>query len=453
MLHRKKMLQGACIVAGICLLILLRPFSMSTHQAITLAVVAGGIACWTVQLLPKTLVSIGILALLFLNGSAPARKLLVFPLSANFPMILLCYLFSRGIANTGITGRVLDPLLNRWGRTPAKILLLSVAALVITIYVIPQPLVRLLTIAQIFHAYLSRTTLPERTKQLLLFGLFEFYILVNAAFLKADILFNTSAVGFAGITMGSGAWSLYMTVPTILYCALSIGLFLWMFRKDLLGLSVTIQGEQPKLSTLTRKQRQAAWIVGVTILAWLTKDVHGISENTATLLAVGCMYLLGILKLRDLDSIDVPTLVFLTAAYAIGSAMTASGAAEKLMVVFRRLLPARFGVGYLLILVGITMLLHFLLGSNTTALSVAIPGLMTMTQGSLSPTALTLLVYISLVPHHLLPFHCVGLAIGEGNGYFEKDLIWKFGLPMMGMIFIALLTLYLPWWRMLGLVT
>lgn len=448
----KKWMYIISVTLGALAIVALRPFGTDIRQAAILAVVAAGIACWTFKLFHKTLISAAIVVALFLLQSAPTEKLLTFPLSSTFPMILLCYLFSRGISNSGITPMVVDPLLVRYAKTPVKIILISIVTLLLTIYAIPQPLVRLITIAQILSAFLDRTNASGKTKQLLMFALFEFYIIVNAAFLDADIIFNTSAVGFAGINMTSWEWMRYMTVPTTAYCAASVMLFVFLYRKDLLGIQIKINSasEAPR-TAFNKKQKRVVAIVVITILFWITKPVHHISENIITLIAVIAMYLLRILKPKDIDSIDITTLVFLTAAYSIGGAITCSGTAEKLMSAVSHLLPDKFGTGYILILVAISMILHFLLGSNTTALSVAIPGLMAVSQGVCDPAALTLIVYVSLVPHHLLPFHCIGLAIGEGNGYFKGDLIYKFGLPMMGMILFALFALYIPWWNFIGL--
>ncbi len=448
--------KSACAIAlaGLAIIVLwAKPFDTDTKQALVLAAVLATIGCWTLDLCNKAIPSAILVLVLLLIRAAPAERVLAFPLSSTFLMILLCYLFSRGISNSGLAKALIDPLLVRYGRTPLRLILLMILLLTVTIRIIPQPLVRLIMLAEIFTGFLDRTDVRPRQKQLLLFALFEFYILVNAGFLEADIILNTSAVGFAGLSMSGGEWIKFMLPPTAVYIAATLALFLWMYRKELRHVQIGMAGggEASGPQPLAPRQKLLLAVVLATILLWVTRSFHGINENLVTLVSVALMFALGWLKPADLKSIDVSTLTFLTAAYAIGGAMTGSGTAQKMLSGAGTLFPAELSAGYILLIVVITMLLHFLLGSNTTALSVAIPGLLILCGGKLSPAALMFIAYISLVPHHLLPFHCIGMAIGEGNGYFKGDLIARFGLPMMGMIVAAVFGLYLPWWRLLGL--
>lgn len=435
-------------------ILLLKPFGLDLRQAAVLAAIIAVIICWTLELCNKTLASAVLVGILLLLNCAPPEKVLSFPLSATFPMILLCYLFSRGISNSGIAKQLIDPLLSKCANTPLRILLLMILTLALTIRVIPQPLVRLIMLSEIFASFLGRTDAKEDTRQILLFSLYEFYIIVNAGALNADIILNTSAVSFAGLDMDASAWLRYMLLPTAVYCGLTLGVLCLMFRRQLIGVKIRpLPGENAAGDgvRLNRRQLQLLLIVAATIVLWVTKPLHGVSENVISLASVALMAALGWLSPRDLNSIDVSTLVFLTAANAIGSAMTGSGTAQKLLSGLGGAFPAEFSVRYVLILILVSMALHFLLGSNTTALSVAIPGLALVCGDTVSLEVLTLTAYMSLIPHHLLPFHCIGMAIGVGNGYFKADLIFKVGLVMMALIFAAIFGIYMPWWRIIGL--
>lgn len=441
----------AAIAAAI---LLLKPFGLDFRQAAVLAAIAVVIICWTLELCNKTLASAVLVVVLLLLNCAPPEKVLSFPLSATFPMIVLCYLFSRGISNSGIAKLLIDPLLSRYANTPLRIILLMILTLALTIRVIPQPLVRLIMLSEIFSSFLARTDTEEGTRQILLFSLYEFYIIVNAGALNADIILNTSAVSFAGLDMDASAWLKYMLLPTAAYCGLALLTLCVMFRRQLIGAKIhLLPGESAVAGSVHLSRRQTLLLITVlgTIALWITKPLHGVSENTVSLVSVALMAALGWLAPRDLNSIDVSTLVFLTAANAIGSAMTGSGAAQKLLSGLKGAFPAEFSIRYVLLLILVSMALHFLLGSNTTALSVAIPGLALLCGDTVSPEVLTLTAYMSLIPHHLLPFHCIGMAIGVGNGYFKADLIFKVGLAMMVLIFVAILGIYMPWWKIIGL--
>ena len=71
---------------------------------------------------------------------AEVKTVFSFPLSSTFLLIVLTYLFSRGVANSGLAERYLDALLTKVAGTPLKAVLLGALMLAATIYAIPQPL-------------------------------------------------------------------------------------------------------------------------------------------------------------------------------------------------------------------------------------------------------------------------------------------------------------------------
>lgn len=441
---------GIAVAAFVTALILiLKPFSLDLMQTVTLAAVACVIVCWTFDLGPKWVSSIILIGVLLIVGTAPAKTVLSFPLSATFPMIVLCYLFSRGIRNSGVTKALIDPLLAKFGNTPTKVLAIMIASLFVGIKLIPQPLVRLIMLAEIFGDYLDRVHVDAIVKDILLYALFEFYIIVNAGLLGADIIFNTTTVSFAGVDISESQWAKLMLLPTLVYLLVSVVVYCFVFRKDLFGIHFA-SPENAAEKGLSSKQKVLVAIVIATMVFWMSKPLHGISENIVTLVAVAAMFAIGFLKLSDYDCIDIGTLVFLSAAYAIGGSLTASGIASQTFVALNIGFPSDFSIPFVLLVVVSSMALHLILGSNTTTLSIAIPAFISLCGNTISPTILTLLVYMSLIPHHVLPFHCVGMAIGVGNGYFKAKMVAKVGLIMTILIFIAILLIYIPWWRTLG---
>ena len=441
---------GIAVAAFVTALILiLKPFSLDLMQTVTLAAVACVIVCWTFDLGPKWVSSIVLIGVLLIVGTAPAKTVLSFPLSATFPMIVLCYLFSRGIRNSGVTKALIDPLLVKFGNTPIKVLAIMIASLFVGIKLIPQPLVRLIMLAEIFGDYLDRVHVDAIVKEILLYALFEFYIIVNAGLLSADIIFNTTTVGFAGVGISESQWAKLMLLPTLVYLSISVIVYCFAFRKVMFGTRFT-QPEDVVEKRLSLKQKELVAIVMVTIVLWMSKPLHGISENVVTLIAVATMFAIGFLKPSDYNCIDIGTLVFLSAAYAIGGSLTASGIASQTFAALDIRFPSDFSVSFVLLIVITSMALHLVLGSNTTTLSIAIPAFISLCGNTISPTILTLLVYMSLIPHHVLPYHCVGMAIGVGNGYFKSKMVAKVGLIMTILIFVAVFSIYIPWWRILG---
>ena len=66
-------------------------------------------------------------------------------------MIVITYLFSQAISNSGLIERIFQPALLRFVHTPFQCLIAIVILFYLTMYVIPQPLARLIIVAAMFE--------------------------------------------------------------------------------------------------------------------------------------------------------------------------------------------------------------------------------------------------------------------------------------------------------------
>lgn len=430
------------------LIIIFRPLGIALNQSIVMAGLVLVITWWSAGITNKIFSSCVLLAIFLLFGRVPAATVFSFPLSDTFFLIILCYLFSQGIDNAHIAEKTLSPFLFRYANTPVKMIFTIIFFLVLTMYMIPQPLARLIIIANIIRTHLRKTDADQETQEVLLFAVFAFYVIVNMMSLDADIILNTSSVGFAGLSTTSGEWLSYMALPTVVYCLVVVALFSIVFRKQVIGgaFAPTVAVKREKF---TKKEKVVFLIVCGTVALWMTSSWHGISPTYITLAGTAILFAMGILKKKDFAAIDVTTLVFLTAAFCIGGVMKYTGIAEIIFSRVRMLFPAQFGLVYVLVMVLITMGMHLVLGSNTTTLSVVLPGLMAICAGMLPDAQILFIAYISLTSHYLLPFHSVANSIGVGNRYFPAKYVAKFGLPMMGLIIFAIFCIYMPYWNLM----
>ena len=95
--------------------------------------------------------------------------------------------------------------------------------------------------------------------------------------------------------------------------------------------------------------------------------------------------------------------------------------------------------------------LHMFIGSSITTLSVAIPSFLEITKGVLNPIVIVLLSYVAVNVHYLLPFQHVTIMIGAANKLYRDKTVMKFGFILTIITIASLLTLYIPWWRFVGI--
>lgn len=441
------------LVASVCpglLLLFLRPMGMSLQQSAVSACLLMVVIWWVTGLVERTVASGVLLVCFFLVSGAPVRTILTFPLSENFIMIAVSFLFSQGIMNSGLAERLLEPLLFRHARTPARLLAAMILCSGVVMLFIPQSISRVIIVASIFSHFFEELGLDRELKAVLMFGLFFTSIFLGLLMIRGDLVLNYGLMTVSGITLTEEEWVRLITVPTAVFLLLSVGLYALLYRRTLAAYRPVLARTVAR-ATLTRKEKGLLAFLLLVAAAWGTEPLHHISGTVVVCAGTALMAPLGLLGAPDLKSVNLKLLFFLTAAFSIGGVMKACGVADLLFSGFIALFPKTFSPSYALAVLGTAMILHMLLGSNVTTLSVVVPGLLTVSAGVAPPLLVSLLAYIAVSGHFILPFHHVTLLVGEGEGWFTARQVVRFGLPLTVLTLFTGLVLYLGWWRLLGI--
>lgn len=431
----------------------LHPLGMDINQSLVFAILILTLIWWSTNLVNKVLASCILLASFIFLTPTPLKTIFAFPLSESFLLIALTYIFSKGIVNSNIAAKFLDPLLFRFADTPVKIMICAVLMLILTMYIVPQPLARLIIVSDILFNYLIKTDSPQKTKRVLLLSLFVIYIFVNMSTLQADIILNQVAIRVSGVSLSDLEWIKFMALPSFIYLVIAIMVICVLFHKDLLGIHFKVNCTEDILAAQAKVSKNDILFIAlliITVAFWMTESIHGISAWIITLVSISLMFILKILHLRDLKSLDISMLFFLTAAMSIGSVIKANGIGEIVFGELGNLLPKESTSMTIIVMVIIAMCMHMVLGSVTTTLSVVIPGIMYLLGDALPAEIIMFTIYITLASQWLLPFHSVGMMIGTSKDYFTSGDMLKFGIPMIIIVLLVIFGLYFPWWRIIG---
>jgi len=433
------------------LILLTRPLGMTLTQSLVSGTLVLTIIWWVTGIVGKTKASVMMLLVFSIFGGAPLVEVFRFPLSSNFTVIFFSFIFSDGIMNSGLTKKLMEPLLQRYSKTIHQLMGLILLLNFSLVFMIPQPFSRLIILGMLLNHYFERIGLDEALGQVLLFFTFTSSVVINMMFIRGDIILNNALLAFAGIEVTQALWIKVMLVPTLFFLALSYGLTHLVFRRILRGYSYDrekhLEGEQ-----LSRKDLINLALVVATVLLWITEAYHGISDAVVIVIGTGMLALVRVVTLRDLKAVNVELLVFITAAFSIGSVMSHSGIAGVALAPLSRLLPQDFGGLYLMGLILLSMGMHMVLGSNLTTLSLLVPSLMIVGVNGISPIAVTFTVYLAVTGHYILPFHNVLLLVGNGKGFFLDRHIARYGIPLTVLVVASVLGIYLPWWRLVGII-
>ena len=132
------------------LILCLKPLGMNLSQSATVAGVLLVIIWWTAGIVKKIPASLFLLLWFCIFSGAPAKTIFTFPLGETFLMLVITYLFSQAIGNSGILDRILLPLIMRIAKTPVRCILAVILTLYLTMYVVPQPMARLVLVAVVW---------------------------------------------------------------------------------------------------------------------------------------------------------------------------------------------------------------------------------------------------------------------------------------------------------------
>ena len=432
------------------LVLIFKPLGLSLDQSIVLATLIFTITNWTTRAIKSIYVSILLLIIFMIFGNTPFERIFSFLLSDSFILILFSFIFSQGISNSLLAEKLFYPLISKYVKNVYQLLIAILLSAFILIFVIPQPMSRVIMLSFIFNEYFNKIGIKGNLKEILMFSTMAFSTFLQSIFKRADLLLSTSALSLADISMTEGEWARYMTVPSILMVILGVSLFILVYRKDLREFDSSILSKEQSEISLDKKDKKNLLLIGLVVILWATEGIHHISGSIIVVIGTILMYFKGLVVKKDLKTVNITLLVFLTAVMSIGAVMKGSGIAEIVFGSFTGIFPKEFSAFYIFIVIITTMSLHMILGSNLTSMSVVIPGIMTITTGIVDPTILMFLVFVSLFSHYLLSVHSTIFAMGVGYGYFSSKTVTRFGLVTTPFVFISIYCFFIPWWKLIG---
>ena len=433
------------------IILIWKPFDLTFQQAIIVASTILVIIWWSAGIVKKIPASFFLLLMYYIFSGASVKTIISFSLSETFLMIIVTYLFSQGIANSGLIDKIFQPLLIKLVHTPCQCLIAVVGIFYLTMYVIPQPLARLIIVSSVLYHFLQHINIPKKTKNIIMYGVFVASAVVNISTKDADIILNNVAASFSEIPITNRLWIYYMFIPTLITCCLLGILFIYIFRKELIGIHLGKNKKRNKIKPFSIQQKLAIVVIIATILLWATNSIHGINNTLITIVSTVVLFAIKILNGEDWKAVDITTLIFLTAAFSIGTVMKFCGAADKVFGQLETIFPTEFSLLYVCVMILITMLLHMILGSNTTTLSVVIPGLMILCSQVIESPIIVFISVISVAFHAILPFHSISLMIGASNNYYPAKYVTKLGLPVTLFVYLIVIGVYIPYWSIVGL--
>lgn len=442
---------GICAVLPL-LVAVFNPLSLSTVQNLLFAAIVLGIALWACELLDRTLVSAALLVV-FVAAAAPSgvslARIFSFPLSANFLTIVSSFLLSAGVVNSGVAKKLANDFLNRFCSNLTHLVIAACLLNALLAAVIPQPVPRITLLGSIYYVLLKDQNVVESQRKAVLFSVFITATTTAMILRNGDVVLNAAALSINNVDMTQTEWLRYMTLPTIAASVLLVAVYILYQNKHL---NAKLVMDRFKSEPLTRQGRITCVLMLIIVALWVTESVHGISQAYVSLAGVAVMFLLGILKMPDLKSIKIGLLIFLTAEFALGNVLADSGIAASISEILLRVMPASDNVYLPLLLLTLSIyVLHTLFGGAMGALAVSLPIVNALWGGVLGAEVISLTALVLVTCHYVFPYNQMTILVGYGQKYYTFKDVMRFALVLTPLVAFMVFGIYLPWWKLTGL--
>ena len=210
--------------------------------------------------------------------------------------------------------------------------------------------------------------------------------------------------------------------------------------------------DQPEINN--PQQKKVAWLLGITLLFWVTDSIHGVSSAWVGLTTAIILLLpkWGVVKPKSFNSsVDFGTVIFVAAALGLGSLVNASGVGEYMGQAFSHLLPSSTENTFL-------SFMSLSLISTLTGLVTTIPGVPTvlspmaanfsqLTDLSLPAVLMTQVIGFSTV---IFPYQVAPLILAMQLSKESLGSLLKITLPLAAITIVVLMPLNYLWWVLLG---
>lgn len=440
------------IISFLCatLIFLFLPYDFKLKLSIVLA--GETLFLWGISALDNALISAGFLISAAFFSLASLKTIFYFPFTENFYLIILSYIITKGVTDTGVASVFSKNIMGKIVKSPLKLIIFSYIAGFILIFFIPQPFPRVILLAAFYTEFFKNQNINDKSKEILYFSIFTASTFTSMFFLSGDMLLNYVVVALSKANLNWTEWALYMSVPTIFICLFTFIIFIILFRKEIKSCSFNNLVFNKSDGKLTKEQRKMLLVCTVIFLGFIFQGYHNLKASYIMFIGVVLGFILKVLDFKSFKNINWKLLVFFTGAFSVGGVLNESGAANIIVEFLMKLMPTGDYNSKIIFLIVVTLILNFFLGSAVTTSSVVIPTISCL--GILPPQSavLALFVYTVVSVQYIMPFHHATIMVGFGEGLYKGGVICKYGIFLTVLTFFIVLYACLPWWRFVGII-
>ncbi|MCM3387612.1 SLC13 family permease [Ureibacillus chungkukjangi] len=369
-------------------------------------------------------------------------------------LLFSTFILSNALIDTGLANRMSLSILKLSRGASRTLLPISFASVFVISILVPSNVGKASLISSVLDSLIKSLGAIQNAKNLAksLFIGITYLVPIAGAFIAtgaSSTIYAYSLFAQHGTTIHFLNWIYIFGVPIIIFAIFLWILFLFMYPPEAINreyLLTLIEEEIHKLGKMSRNEKKMLWIIGFTLLLWMTQDIHGYSIPLIGLLGA-CLTMLpgiGVWEWNQAKkSVNWDIILFFASTLMVSGMLIDTGTINWLSKYLNVLIDSQSPFVIVLILVLITSLLRIMFVNVLGFLAIMLPLAFTLgdTLSGVSALLLAKAVFLAGIPGFFFITQSPVHLISYSYGYFTERELFRVGviasLVWVGIICLA----------------
>lgn len=427
------------VIAVISILFYYIPLPIPFQAQVVLSLLVFAALLWVTETIPLYLTSILVSLLIVLLGVLPVNDT-----AAKFadPVIILFFagfMIARAMQKHGLDKRFAWSIASKTTSSWTMLLLLMVATAFMSMWMSNTATTAIMIPIGLAIVLKAGKRMSNFTKAMILGIAYSANIGGVGTIIGSppNAITVANLGSMAGVSVSFFGWMARAIPLVIVLIPIAWLTLLWIYPPE----RRRIRHIEHKFEPMRTGQKAFLGIFALTILLWLTTELHGVSSSVIGIIGVVLLFISGLLKAQDLGKIRWDILILFGGGLVLGAAMFETGLSAYFADILAGFLIGNPTVLIIFILAGFSIAMGAL-ASNTATAAIIIPVILPLASSlNLPPETIAIVCGLAVSLDFLLPVGTPPNAIAYSTGKIKVREMLKAGIPLT-IVSVLVLTLF-----------